>query len=143
MSMSAGKLLLAAATGLLLASCEDRDRQADATSMAEADRIFVDADQCASDIRQALGERGLGLAVTEADADATLRVMLSIDGRPPGEVPEFGDSGSKASYKADLIGAEGKLLYSTAGEQGSISDDDLCEVVGEEIAQRIQHSRNA
>lgn len=135
-------LLSLLAGGLLLTACEGNKAEARASSLAEVTSIHVEAKSCRSGIQQALAERGLGVTQAAEKADSRLQVKVVSEGRNLDEIPEFGGFGSKASYNATLYGADDSVLFSTAGEEGSTTYEELCEDIGDEVAERIQDKRN-
>lgn len=136
----AGLLSLIAPMALLVA-CGTSNASPQAETLRDANAIFVEGNQCAANITEALAESDLGVTTRAEDADSTLKVSVNNDGRNLDELPEFGGIGHKAAYSASLIGAEGIVLFSTTGDEGSISYDEMCEDIGDEIAERMKERR--
>lgn len=135
------KLVLLFSISLLITACEGGEAQARADSVAGVVNIHVQAESCRDGIQAALAERGLGVAETAGQADAILEVKIVSEGRNLQDIPEFGGFGSKASYNAKLYGADDSVLFSTVGEEGSLTYVELCEDIGDELADRIKEKK--
>lgn len=134
-------MLIAAAT-LTLGACGNSGAGNNIPdSLSEVTSIHVQANSCNEGIREALAEHEIGVTSKPDDANATMEVTITSEGRNLDDIPEFGGIGSKAGYNATLRNEEGKVLFSTAGDEGSVAYDELCEDIGDEIASRIEESR--
>lgn len=120
---------------------EDAEPTGTATSISEVHTVFVSANDCTAGIRNGLGERGFGAVGTAADADGVLTVTIEDRGRNMDQIPEFGGFGSKAGYSASLTGAEGKSLFATSGDEGSVTHKEMCQDIGDEIGERLRAAR--
>ena len=110
--------------------------------MAVVDSIFVMPNDCASGLMSALGERGFSHASAAADADAVLQVSITDRGRNLEDIADFVGFGARADYTARLTGLNGKTLFATSGTEGSITQREMCEDIGDEIAQRLSLARD-
>ncbi len=135
-------LAVLAAPVVLLVACGATNASSDAKTLQEANAIFVQGEQCKGGITDALAEHDLGVTNVPEEADSTLNVAITPQGRNMDELPEFGGVGHKASYSATLTGAGDKVLFSTTGEEGSTTFDEMCEDIGDEIASRLEQRRH-
>lgn len=131
------------APAVFLAACGDSDAAANAETLYDANAIFVESTQCKDGITDALAEHDLGVTRVKDKADSTLSVEITDQGRNMDEVPEFGGIGHKAAYSATLTGDGDKVLFSTTGEEGSTTFEEMCEDIGDEIASRIEERRRS
>ena len=136
------KLAILAAPAALLVACGTSDASDQAATLHQANAVYVSSNQCQSSITNAMADHDLGVTSDSSVADSTLQVSIESQGRNLDEIPEFGGFGHKATYTATLIGAEGAALFSTTGEEGSTTFDELCEDIGDEIAERMQERRH-
>lgn len=136
-------IILTLATPLLITACDPKGAEARASNVSQVSSLELKANNCEQGIQQALTERNMGVVTEPGDADAVLEINVKTTGRNLQEVPEFGGFGSKASYSATLYGADDEVIFSTAGEEGSTSFDEMCEDIGDEIAERIQDRKTA
>lgn len=145
MSTARRNLLTAlfAAPVLAMSACEGSKAEAGAKTVAGVTSIFVESESCRAGIQSALAERGLGVTQAAEKADSRLEVNIVSEGRNLDDIPEFGGFGSKASYNATLYGDGDSVLFSTAGEEGSTTYEELCEDIGDEVAERIQNKKQA
>ena len=68
---------------------------------------------------------------------AILRLQLSQQ-RPVREsLPLIQTLGQQANYRADLLGSEGQTLLSLYGREGSLSFSEMCDDIGDEIADKL------
>lgn len=109
-----------------------------AKSLADVSVIRVKANNCSGGIRSALSGRGFSVTTSDGKVDAVLDVNVTTKGRNLDKIPSFGGVGNKASYSANLRGAGDKVLFSTAGSEGSINMDELCGDIGDNIADRLK-----
>lgn len=128
-----------ASAALILGACgnSSADKQVP-ENLQQVNSILVKANSCQAGIQQALAQRSIGVTDNAESADATLQVSVTSEGRNLDDIPEFGGIGSKASYTASLSNADGKVLFSTAGDEGSVTYNEVCEDIGDEIAERMQ-----
>ncbi len=127
---------------LALAACGSESKNADtrATHISKVRTLHLTSNDCPAGIRKALQEHGYALLAEDQPADAALKVTVTRTGRNLQSVPEFGGFGSKANYTAEVVGAENKILFSTAGKEGSITSKEMCEDIGDEIAEKLKGS---
>ncbi|MDX1495935.1 MAG: hypothetical protein R3352_00115 [Salinisphaeraceae bacterium] len=142
-SMNRSLFISALTLPMLITACDPKGAEARANTVAEVSTVQLKANNCEHGVQEALAERNMGV-VSEADkADAVLEINVKTNGRNLDEVPEFGGFGNKASYSATLYGVDDEVIFSTAGEEGSITFDEMCEDIGDEIAERIQDRKHA
>lgn len=134
----------------MLVACEQADflPPSDVSAMGVAKTlpavhsVFVSANECDAGIRSGLSEFGYHSVSQPDEVDAVLVVNVETTGRNLDQIPEFGGFGSKAVYAAKLHGAGGKTLFSTNGKEGSITRNEMCEDIGDEIAERMIRARS-
>lgn len=131
------------APAVLLVACGASDASAEAKTLSETNAIFVQGEKCVEGVTAALAERNIGVTSSREKANATLKLDIASQGRNLDEVPEFGGFGHKAAYSATLTGAEEKILFSTAGDEGSTTHNEMCEDIGDEIASRLKDRMNS
>ncbi|MGH8459387.1 MAG: hypothetical protein ACRESV_08550 [Nevskiales bacterium] len=111
--------------------------RATAESIGQVRVVQLNAKSCRSSISSALAERGFSTSGSRK-VDAILDVSVNHSGRNLDNIPSFGGVGNKASYTAKLRGADDKLLFSTSGSEGSITMEELCQDIGDNIGERMQ-----
>ena len=130
---------------LLLSACDEtKQGEGDskaaggtAKSVEKVSTIRVEAGSCGGGISAALAERGFS-PTDKSKVDAVMKIDVNHTGRNLDSIPSFGGVGSKATYSATLIGARGKELFSTSGSEGSLNMDELCQDIGDDIADRLK-----
>jgi hypothetical protein len=116
---------------------EQGDASGSAKSLDKVRTIRVEANSCAGGIGAALADRGFS-PKESGKVDAVMQVNVSHTGRNLDNIPSFGGIGNKATYAASLRGARDKELFSTSGSEGSINQDELCQDIGDDIADRLK-----
>ena len=111
-----------------------------ATNLGQVRTMHLNTNDCPHGVKKALREHGFSILENTQDADARLDVNITRTGRNLDQIPEFGGFGAKATFTANVIGAEDKILYSTSGNEGSLSSEELCEDIGDEIAEKLRGS---
>lgn len=137
--------------GLILSACDQTDflPPSDVSAMGVAKTlpavhsVFVSANECDAGIRSGMSEFGYHSVSRPDEVDAVLVVNVETKGRNLDQIPEFGGFGSKAVYSAKLYGAGGKTLFTTSGKEGSITRNEMCEDIGDEIAERMIRARGS
>ena len=110
-----------------------------ARSLREVGVIRIDANQCGGGISSALRDRGIGTTRQADEADAVLVVDVRHTGRNLDNLPSFGGIGDRANYEATLHGLNGRVLFSTAGSEGSYDMSELCGDIGDQIGDRLKN----
>ena len=107
-----------------------------ASDLSQIQRIHIEEGRCAAVIRHNLSQHGFSIA-RDGDADALLSVTL-IQLRPLREsLPIIQTLGAQTQYRADIKGHKGKILLSLYGQEGSLSFDELCDDISDEIAGKL------
>jgi hypothetical protein len=119
--------------GLVLALATPAAHALRAGSLQAVRAIWVDADVCPMGISQELADRGFMVTPSRRHADAILEVDMTTNGRYLDP-----DSVEKGRYTARLVGDDGEVLFHTAGYETDHDLDDLCEEVGNEIADSLE-----
>lgn len=104
-----------------------------AKSLDDVRSIAVQGNLCPSRIKAELVEHGFMPADSAGRADAVLKVDVVTDGGLHDQ-----DSMEKGGYRAELIGAENRVLYSTHGFEDSLNLGSLCDEIGEEIGEDLE-----
>lgn len=134
--------ILIIASGLLaLAGCDKlmpQDNRADHISKVRT--LHLQTNDCPAGISKALQSQGYAVMKEDQEADALLKVTVNRTGRNLDQVPEFGGFGAKANFNVDVVGKDDKVLFTTAGEEGSLTSKELCEDIGDEIAEKLRGS---
>lgn len=118
----------------------DPSADARATHINKVRTMHLSTNDCPAGVRKSLQEHGFSIQADDQPADAKLVVNITRTGRNLQNVPEFGGFGAKASFTAEVIGAEDKVLFATGGEEGSITSKEMCEDIGDEIAEKLRGS---
>lgn len=105
-----------------------------ARSLQQVRTIWVNADVCPLGISEELEQHGFQVVSNRRHADAILEVDVNTNGR-------YADHNSveKARYSASLIGNNNRVLFRTAGKERAHDLDNLCEDVGNEIADSLEN----
>lgn len=104
-----------------------------AKSLGEVRSIAVQGNLCPSRIKAELIEHGFLAVDASGRADAVLKVDVVTDGGLHDQ-----DTMEKGGYRADLIGAGNRVLYSTHGFEDSTNLGSLCDEIGEEIGEDLE-----
>jgi hypothetical protein len=108
------------------------DQGRKARSLSEVGAIRIRGGVCEADIAQHLTDHGFVVA-NSGSANAVLDVDMNTNGslsRP--------HSVEEGTYQATLLGANDRILFSTAGHEGAHNLASLCDDVGEDIADRLE-----
>lgn len=133
---------------LLIAGCGNQSSNEENTAPAKVTATHINqvrtmhlsTNDCPHGVNKALREHGFAILENTQEADARLEVNITRTGRNLDQVPEFGGFGAKASFSASVIGAEDKVLFTTSGKEGSLSSEELCEDIGDELAEKLKGS---
>ena len=107
-----------------------------ATDIRQASHFSVEDGDCAGVLRANLSGHGLNLEPASR-VDASLRLQLS-QLRPLREhLPIIKTLGWQAKYRLEVRGAEQKTLLNLYGQEGSLSFQELCDDIGDEIANKL------
>jgi hypothetical protein len=107
-----------------------------ARSLGEVNVVRLQAEDCASGISRALDSHGFTVAPVNEKSEVDAVLQVSVNRLPRPQKTLFG-KGEEVSYAATLRGARNKLLFSTSGSEESFNMKELCEDVGENIADRL------
>lgn len=125
--------LLAAATGAIFSGYAGyalaRDYGPFARSLNQVDAIWLDSNSCTNGLSDELEGRGYVLTNSRRSADAILDVNFQ---------PRRTEFGVSARYSATLRGEDGRVLFSTAGHESSITLTELCADISDDIADRME-----
>jgi hypothetical protein len=146
MKLATGIFVAAALiTGVLLFSMvaaarwhDDLNDEGSARSVSQVSVIRLETESCSSGIIAGLGERGFSVSTTSDRPDAVMQVEVNTTGRNFDDLPSFGGVGNRASYSAVMRGEDGKVLFSTSGNEGSINMAELCGDIGDDIGDRLK-----
>jgi hypothetical protein len=91
--------------------------------------VGLDTNLCTVSLKEQLFQNGL--LVTEQDkvADAVLEVEIDTD-----DSLQDHDEVEKAKYSAALVGMNDRVLFASGGNERGKSLEDLCEDIGDQIA---------
>lgn len=128
MTIAAGAVML----GVQPAIAKDQSK-ATAKSLDEVRSIAVQGNLCPSRIKAELIEHGFLAVDASGRADAILKVDVVTDGGLHDQ-----DTMEKGGYRADLVGAGNRVLYTTHGFEDSSNLGSLCDEIGEEIAEDLE-----
>jgi len=102
--------------------------QSEARRLGDVGAIWVDSNSCTSKLENQLSSNGFAVADSPRWSDTTLEVDVhELNAR-------FGTS---ARYTATLRDEDGRLLFSTMGREDSLNYSELCEDIGDDIAERL------
>lgn len=128
------------ATASLVACDSLMSEDSRVTQLGKVRSVHLQTNDCPVGIGKGLREHGFALLERDQEADATLVVNVIRTGRNLDSVPEFGGFGAKAQFQVELLGQDDAVLFTTAGEEGSITRKELCEDIGDEIAEKMKGS---
>jgi hypothetical protein len=100
-----------------------------ARTLGQVGVIHVDANRCEGALRSELLDHGFGVSNSSRAADATLVVSMR---ERHNEV-----MGKDGRYTAQLIGANGRVLFSTTGHENSINHGELCADISDDVADKL------
>lgn len=107
-----------------------------AQNLGEIRVLHIAGQDCAEVLRHNLPGHGYPLS-DGREAGANLIVQLSQQHPLRESLPLIKTLGQQASYRADLLGREGQPLLSIYGQEGSLSLTELCDDIGDEIANKL------
>ncbi|GEM_PF-1884976 len=111
-----------------------------ATHINQVRTMQLQTNDCPAGIAKALREHGFAVLEENQQADARLDVTVTRTGRNLDQVPEFGGFGAKATFSAKVIGADDAVLFTTSGKEGSLTSEEMCEDLGDELAEKLRGS---
>ncbi|MGB1581192.1 MAG: hypothetical protein ACPHER_06765 [Nevskiales bacterium] len=115
--------------------------QLTATSVQKIKVLHIAVGDCSTVLRQNLAEHGFNIHRSGA-ASASLHLSLSNQ-RPLREhLPLIHTLGWQAHYRADITGAQSRKIFTVLGQEGSLSKQELCDDIGDEIAQKLREQLN-
>lgn len=107
-----------------------------ASEIEQVQRIHILAGDCAEILRANLSGHGFDI-VGNQPVGAVIELKLR-QLRPLREsLPVVESLGAQAKYEARLIGANAQILLSLYGQEGSLSLAELCDDIGDEIANKL------
>lgn len=107
-----------------------------ATDLPEASRFHVADGPCASRLRFTLAGHGHDIAL-DGHADAILILTLVSHSPLRDSLPLIGGLGVQAQYRAEIQGANHQPMLSIYGQEGSLTFNELCDDIGDEIADKL------
>lgn len=139
--MNRVKTTIIVLSGTLLLACgQSEPEDTRATHIGNVRTMHLATNDCPAGIKKALVQHGFAVLADDRPADARLQVTVTRTGRNLQNIPEFGGFGAKASFTAEVIGAQDKVLFATGGQEGSLTSKELCEDIGDELAEKLQGS---
>lgn len=103
-----------------------------AESLGQVKKVWLDSNICQSGIGQEVTAHGYSAAGSSQRADGVLEVKVS---------PIESSVGRSAAYTAKLTGDGGKLLFETSGEESSVSEEELCKDIGDDILDSLDSKK--
>lgn len=130
LSRSVFVIAVAAMSALLTGPASARGPYA--RSLNQVDSIWLDSNSCMAGLSDEASEHGFLQSRSPRSADAILEVNVhQLDA----------DIGNSARYSAVLRGDDGRVLFSTSGREDSITQQELCADIGDDIFDRIESRR--
>lgn len=111
---------------------------ATAKSLSAVRTIYLNTESCKQGISAGLSERGYAMVGKDDKKDAVLEVTITHQGRNLDNIPNFGGVGNKASYSAQMLGADDKVLFTASGSEGSVNMEELCQDIGDNLGERLR-----
>lgn len=131
MKLSLSLFVIAAAMTALFADLAQA-RGPYARSLHQVDSIWLDANTCMSGLSDEASSHGFAQTRNPRSADAVLEVDVhQLDAHV----------GNSARYSAVLRGDDDRVLFSTSGREDSISRQELCADIGDDIFDRMEDRR--
>lgn len=95
-----------------------------AESVGQVKKVWVESNLCKSGFATEAAAHGYAAASSSQRSDG----VLEIDVKPIESAV-----GQSAAYTAKLTGDGGKTLFETKGEESSVSEEELCKDIGDDI----------
>ena len=130
-------LLNACDQGQSLGKPEPYSGNLKAKNLQQMQVLHIKPGECAAVLRDNLAGHGLTIHQS-GPADASLRLQLSNKRPLRQHLPIIETLGWQAHYRADVLGADNRILLSMLGQEGSLSMNELCDDIGDEIANKLQ-----
>ena len=139
--MKASRLAAVSAAILSLSACDSlMSEDVRVSHLSKVRSVHLQTNDCPAGISKGLREHGFAVVEQDQKADAELVVNVIRTGRNLDDVPQFGGFGAKAQFQVEVIGKDDKALFTTAGDEGSLTSKELCEDIGDEIAEKMKGS---
>lgn len=96
--------------------------------------LWLDTNGCTPQLMSELEEDGYLLVSNRGSSEGTLRVNVrQLDA----------NTGASARFSAALRDRSGGIVWQTTGREDSISQEELCEDISEDIAERLERRKDA
>jgi|GEM_PF-4925539 len=120
--------------------------QARATRASEVHSVFLVAEECRTAIANALEDEHIRLGAPGDTVDVILNLKLTLVSGWLTEAPLIGrwlgGFATRAVYEAKLIGRDSHVLLSLHGEERAFTGREMCQDIGDNIADRLTRRRN-
>jgi hypothetical protein len=104
------------------------------TVMPQLRVLWLETNGCTPQLSEELQENGYTLAASSKNSEGILHVDVhQLDA----------NTGASARFSAKLNDKAGKSIWQTTGREDSISQEELCEDIGEEVAERLKKRMEA
>jgi hypothetical protein len=137
MKAAYGAYVLAAAlgvAGLLVAqSALGRSPAQGVHSLGLVHLIGIDSNMCELGITQEMSKEGFLVTDRTRSSDAVLEVTIQTNGSISDQ-----SSVERARYSAVLVGMSDRVLFATGGTEDAPNLEELCEDIGDEIANQLE-----
>ncbi|MDX1497537.1 MAG: hypothetical protein R3352_08285 [Salinisphaeraceae bacterium] len=99
------------------------------SQLSAISKVYLDTNGCTPQLTEELQDEEFLLASSESAAQAKLKV----------DVHQLDASmGASARYSAMLVNGDGVTLFSTSGREDSISQEELCEDISDDVVDAMQ-----
>lgn len=132
--MKNGIVLSTLALCLVVGSVHARDAVIRSNPVPHLQVLWLDTNGCTPQLTEELQEGGYTLAQSRRSADGVLRVSVrQLDA----------NTGASARFSASLRDDRGNAVWETTGREDSISQEELCEDISEDIVERLERRKEA
>jgi hypothetical protein len=123
------------ATLLVMAGVADaRDTVIRSQPIPDLRMLWLDTNACTPQLTSELEDAGYTFVASRKEAEGSLRVNVrQLDA----------NTGASARFSATLRNQDGKSVWETTGREDSISQEELCEDISEDIADRLERRKEA
>lgn len=132
--MSKGIVSVAAAVLVLTGVAQARDAVIRSNPVPDLRVLWLDTNACTPQLTAELEDGGYTLVSNRKEAEGNLRVNVrQLDA----------NTGASARFSASLRDQANKSVWETTGREDSISQEELCEDISEDIVDRLERRKEA
>lgn len=132
--MNKGFVSVVAALLVMGGAAQARDAVIRSKPIPDLRALWLDTNACTPQLTAELEDNGYTLVPNRKQAEGNLRVNVrQLDA----------NTGASARFSAHLRDQDGNAVWETTGREDSISQEELCEDISEDIVDRLERRKEA